>query len=87
MARKKRRKDRITKAAKEVWARYACPRSIILDFNVGMMRVISHYRDKYHIKPEVLRGVAADHGITVDELRIALAPRLLQDKLDQALEG
>lgn len=84
MARRKYRKKRISKAAQEVWGRYACPRTILFNFDLGMMRVISHYRDEHYIRREALRGVAANSHITVDELKAALAPKLLVDKLDKA---
>ncbi|MGD0663115.1 MAG: hypothetical protein ABSD38_34135 [Syntrophorhabdales bacterium] len=87
MARKGDRKKRITRAAEEVWGRYACDRNILFNFNNGVITVVRHYRDDSYIRPGALRGVAANHRITVDELRIALAPRLLQEKLDRAMEG
>jgi hypothetical protein len=85
MARKHRRRDRIAKAAEAVWGRYACDRNILIHSNNGVMTVVKHYRDESYIRREALRGVAANHGITIDELKAALIPRLLEEKLDKAL--
>jgi hypothetical protein len=85
MARRRYRKGRIAKAAEAVWGRYARHCEMLINSNQGIMRVTHHYRDESYIRPGALRGVAASYNITVDELKAALAPTLLADKLDRAI--
>jgi hypothetical protein len=85
MARRKYRKKRIAKAAEAVWGRYARHCHILINSNRGIVRATHHYRDESYIRPGALRGVAANYTITVDELKAALAPKLLMDKLDRAM--
>lgn len=81
MARKKYRKKRISAAADEVWHRH-------------MTDIFGRWAGPWFgrapgtpITTDLLLGVAANYSITVDELRIALAPLLLQERLDKAMEG
>lgn len=81
MARKKYRKKRIAAAAEAVWRRH-------------MEDPFGRWAGPWFgrapgtpITTDLLRGVAANHRITVDELRIALAPRLLEERLDKAVEN
>jgi predicted metal-dependent hydrolase len=80
MARKKRRKDRVAKAAEEIWnaSRY---------INIGpgpayglMVKKVYH-----EINASRIEGKAAERHLTVDELKAALAPKLLEERLDRAM--